>query len=69
MFINFINMYIVDFDDIWIIELNNQNKYKYEDYEQYETFDDAKKELVDYWEFAGIKAKQGLKDAKKIKLS
>jgi len=35
-------MFIVDYDDIWIEEINESDKWKYESYRNFETFEDAK---------------------------
>jgi hypothetical protein len=58
-------VFVINFDESIIFNKNEDVDF-YD--EHYSDFEDAKRELVDYWETALINAKTKLKEAKNIKL-
>jgi len=62
--------YAIGFDDASIIPLDSGTKtYKYETYQQTDTFEEAKELLVDYWASVKLRTSITLKEVRKIKES
>ena len=60
-------MYAVRYSDNTIHPLNGANNYLFKLYDKFETFKEAKEELVSYWENMKYQATANLKEARKIK--
>lgn len=57
-------MYVINYDDCVIFKVTEKSK-GYDNY--YSTFNEAKIDLVDYWDTAAKQSKIILKEAKKLK--
>jgi hypothetical protein len=60
-------MFAVDYEELLIIELTRTNSYEFKHLDSYETFSEAKKEVVSYWEFKVNDSKFNLKKSRKLK--
>lgn len=60
-------MYAVHFTDKTITPLNGTNDFAYASYQQFETYKEAKRELINYW--IGVKddAEYNIKEVMKMK--
>lgn len=59
-------VFVINFDEAIIFKTNRDTQF-YE--EQYETFEEAKEQLINYWDNVLADAKNKLSEVKKIKLS
>lgn len=61
-------VWIIDFDDKWIIEIEYSESpyHPYSDYEKYDTKEECKKLMIDYYESNLDKAKSDLEEVKKM---
>lgn len=59
-------VFVINFDEAIIFKTNRDAQF-YD--EQYETFEEAKEQLINYWDNVLADAKNKLSEVKKIKLS
>ena len=59
-------VFVINFDEAIIFKTNRDAQF-YD--EQYETFEEAKEELINYWDNVLADSKNKLSEVKKIKLS
>ena len=59
-------VFVINFDEAIIFKTNRDSQF-YD--EQYETFEEAKEQLINYWDNYLADAKNKLAEVKKIKLS
>lgn len=59
--------YAVDYTDMFIIKLDSWSKeQEYRNYEQFDSFEEAKDSLLDYWEGEKLLAISNIKRVKKM---
>ena len=60
-------MYAVDFTDSLIHPINGVNDYEFRNYQKFQTFEEAKKELICYWSNMKADAQTNIANARKLK--
>jgi len=60
-------MFAVMYDENRVVKINGDNEYEFRNYEQVQTFEEGRRELIAYWGMIKSDAASKINEAKKLR--